>query len=101
MSHSSQTSCPGTSELTAFVSGKLNGADRDALRGHLAQCPACRKALAALPGGNESLSGQETHATAGVLAALTVHPRPAHQTESGIPADLASHPRYEILQLLG
>jgi len=83
----------------AFAAGRLAAAERAALQSHLAACPACRQALAALPGGAESISGKDTSGTDGAAAppGLTAAYRPAE----AVPAELAQHPRYEILQLLG
>ena len=51
-----------------------------------------------LPAGPEPVSGRDAAATTGT-------PRPAaaatHQPGGDIPADLADHPRYEVLKLLG
>lgn len=99
MPDSAQSRHPPVTQLTAFAAGQLAAAERAALQRHLATCPACRQALAALPGGAESLSGQDTSGTEGAAAppGLTA----AYQPAEAVPAELAQHPRYEILQLLG
>src|SRR4051812_16874121 len=101
MPDSAQSSHPGVTDLGAFAAGKLAGADRGAVQAHLAQCPACRMALAVLPGVAESLSGDANMATAGVAAAPDPFATVTFQTRDNVPADLSNHPRYEILQLLG
>jgi serine/threonine protein kinase len=78
MPDSAQSRHPPANQLTAFAAGQLAATERATLQSHLAACPACRQALAALPG-------------------LTVAYRPAE----AVPTELAQHPRYEVLQLLG
>src|SRR5438128_1612763 len=100
MPDSAQSGHPGVPQLAAFAQGKLAGAERAVVQSHLNECAACRKGLAALPGGAESSSGQDTQTTAGAAASppgAAATPRPA----APFPADLANHARYEILQLLG
>jgi formylglycine-generating enzyme required for sulfatase activity/tRNA A-37 threonylcarbamoyl transferase component Bud32 len=101
MPDSAQSSHPGLPQLAALALGKVTEAERLGLQAHLAECPACRKALASLPqvpGGSAVVSGQETLPAAGAAApGATVDYRPP----SNAPADLAYHPRYEILKLLG
>ncbi len=99
MPDSAQSRHPPATQLTAFAAGRLAAAERAALHSHLAVCPTCRQALAALPGGAESLSGQDTSGTEAAAAppSLTAAYRPAE----AVPAELVQHPRYEVLQLLG
>ena len=99
MPDSAQSSHPGAGQLAAFAQGKLAGAERAAVQAHLKACPACRQTLAALPGGAESVSGRDTQATAGWRTAPEA--TATHDPGSDVPADLADHPRYEVLQLLG
>ncbi len=105
MPDSSPSTHPGITLLTAFAAGKLAAAERAALQAHLSKCPACRQALAALPGNSDSLRGEETLAPAtgeppGPRAAppgLTE----AYRPETAVPPELLQHPRYEVLGLLG
>jgi serine/threonine protein kinase len=82
-----------------LAAGQLAEAERAALQSHLAACPACRRTLAALPGGAESIGGQNTTGT----ETVTAPPRltTAYRRAEDVPAELAQHPRYEVLQLLG
>jgi serine/threonine protein kinase/HEAT repeat protein len=83
---------PGLPQLTAYALGRLPGVESAAIQSHLRECPACRKILATLPGNPDSQSEQDTalppHAAAG--------PRGGR-----VPAGLAGHARYEVLELLG
>ncbi len=100
MPDSAQSSHPNMPQLSAFAQGKLANAERTAVQAHLDECPTCRKALAAFSAATESQSERDTQPTVGAVA-----PPPrataTHQPEAPVPADLANHPRYEILQLLG
>jgi serine/threonine protein kinase len=103
-------------QLTAFAQSKLTAAERTAIQTHLAVCAACRQALERLPRtacGGDSGSEAETVPPAGAALPL---PRASDTTGSAaappaaasdypplhnLPADLANHPRYEVLHLLG
>ncbi len=98
MPDSAQSRHPGAAQLAAFAQGKLTAAERAALQAHLKACPACRQALAALPAGAESASDPDTLATKGPRASSAAA---THHPGSDVPADLADHPRYEVLELLG
>jgi formylglycine-generating enzyme required for sulfatase activity/tRNA A-37 threonylcarbamoyl transferase component Bud32 len=99
MADSAQASHPSASQLAAFAQGTLTAGQRAALQAHLTACPACRQALAAPPGGAESVSGPDTGATTaappapGSVGPTTLWP--------AVPAGLTNHLRYEVLQLLG
>jgi serine/threonine protein kinase/tetratricopeptide (TPR) repeat protein len=106
---------PPRERLAAFQAGRLAPEDAAALAQHLAACPQCRKWLPAVD--------QETLPPAGASAAVTDRAntismeRPADQnvhqvstlgleavqpsTPEDVPAALADHPRYRVLQLLG
>jgi eukaryotic-like serine/threonine-protein kinase len=95
---------PSVVQLAAFADGKLAGSERAVLQSHLNQCPNCRNALAALPSGAESSSGQNTLQPAGVMKVTASPPVLAtttHRPGNDVPADLAHHPKFEILQMLG
>jgi tRNA A-37 threonylcarbamoyl transferase component Bud32 len=95
---STQASHPGAAQLAAFAQGNLSSSQREAVRAHLNTCAGCRKALAALPADAESVSGEEVRGT-------TLAPQPGVTVitcQAGdVPADLANHPKLEVLQLLG
>jgi serine/threonine protein kinase len=102
MPDSARSSHPGVPQLAAFAQGKLAGAERAALQTHLAACPACREAVTLLPQApgevGESVGGQEALPQAGAAPPAATADCPPPST---VPADLASHPRYQVLQLLG
>jgi serine/threonine protein kinase len=114
MPDSTHSSHPGIALLTAFAAGKLAAAERAALKAHLSTCPACRQALAALPSSSDSLRGEETlaHGTGVSPVSSATGERPVPQAappgltetyrpEAAVPPELAQHPRYEVLYLLG
>src|SRR2546425_519842 len=49
---------PGPDRLAAFREGRADAAETAAIRGHLANCPACRMAVQGLPRDNPSRSGR-------------------------------------------
>ncbi len=81
---------PPAHELTAFGLGVLTDDECQAISEHVAECPECQRAVAAAPGDTftELLAEAKT-----VLDA----PLPSDD----LPAELASHPRYTPLRLLG
>ncbi len=81
---------PPAHELTAFGLGILTDDECQAISEHVAECPACQRAVAAAPGDTftELLAEAKT-----VLDA----PLPGDDW----PAELAAHPRYTPLRLLG
>src|SRR4051812_25039360 len=100
MPDSAQSSHPGVPELAAFAQGKLADFERAVVQRHLNECAACRKQLAALPAGTESKSTRDTQPTIGA-AASPPGATATHRPEAAVLADLANHPRYEVVQLLG
>jgi formylglycine-generating enzyme required for sulfatase activity/tRNA A-37 threonylcarbamoyl transferase component Bud32 len=101
MADSAQASHPSASQLAAFAQGALAAGQRAALQAHLTACPACRQALAALPGGAEWVSGLDAGATTAAPPAPASAGLTTLWPAAAVPAGLTNHPRYEILQLLG
>jgi serine/threonine protein kinase len=90
---------PSAARLGAFRLGRLPPAERAATEAHLARCDACRRELSNLSEATLlSVMGRldPAAATAGRGAPARARPSPA-----AIPAELAGHPRYRVLQLLG
>jgi hypothetical protein len=77
---------PNAAELTAFDSGQLPAAERQAVEQHVRQCPDCCRTLDRLP--EDSL--------AAVVRAFAGGPSSCEP-----PAALAGHPRYRLLEVLG
>lgn len=94
MTSSSKTWHPDQQQLVAFAYGRLSPAERTSIQVHFDQCEACCQEFIKLQGSSDSMLGQDTQATAGI------HPVPL-PVPFIMPADLANHPRYEILQLIG
>jgi serine/threonine protein kinase len=92
---------PSTDRLHGFAAGRLDAAAAAAVEVHLAHCPACWAvveaaesalplvtALRALPADLRQLAQE----------APVREPVPPPET---LPAELAAHPRYEVLEILG
>jgi hypothetical protein len=82
---------PSAERLAAFRLGRLPVQEHGATEAHLALCDACRQELSSLS--DATLLWVMRQPATGAVAA---GPSPA-----GIPAELARHPRYRVLQLLG
>ena len=103
---------PTVEQLTAFGLGKLNDAESTALEAHLAECETCRQTLetqaadsfvalarAVRTEERTAADGQVRVASPGApTCALTATVAPA---STDVPPELADHPRYRILSLLG
>jgi formylglycine-generating enzyme required for sulfatase activity/tRNA A-37 threonylcarbamoyl transferase component Bud32 len=95
MPDSAPSNHPDPSQLIAFALGKLTGSECSALQAHLAGCPKCRQVLAPLPPTDDSAGAPETFLPPGPAITADYH------GDSDAPMDLANHPRYEVLRLLG
>jgi serine/threonine protein kinase len=106
---------PSLERLSAFDSGRLRDAEWDEIERHVAHCATCCSELEALPEDNfaallrasagkstapPSCESKQTPAGSAVNSADTL-PRRAKATAPDIPPELATHPRYRILELLG
>jgi serine/threonine protein kinase len=76
-----QGSHPDTRDLIAYAEGRLAAAEAAAIATHTEQCPACRALVE--QGGK------------------VADPSGLPETTPDIPQELASHPRYKVLQRLG
>jgi serine/threonine protein kinase len=112
---------PDTAQLTAFVSGRLGAAESEDIEVHLAECEVCCAVLEELHA--DSLSGllHPGSTVAGAIHAAPWHTASQPSTASDdistkrssapklivtsagfqIPLELANHPRYRVLGLLG
>jgi serine/threonine protein kinase len=94
-----QTGHPSPERLAAFRLGRLPPAERAATEAHLARCDACRHQLDNLPDATVlSVMRRSAEATE---AQGRPAPRPAGPRPTAVPTELANHPRYRVLQLLG
>jgi hypothetical protein len=100
---------PSPDQLSAFGLGLLDEAESAAIECHLADCSACRAALEAVPEDAfvaklRTSARPDVPPTASQLAReapTLTNASPAAATLPDVPAELAQHPRYRILQLLG
>jgi predicted Ser/Thr protein kinase len=106
---------PSPEELSAFGLGRLDEETLLRLETHISQCSRCIQALEELAGDafvnrlREAVSEQTTADASTQIAPGDVHDAPTaanlHASSSpsaaGVPAELANHPRYRVLQVLG
>src|SRR5260370_22324734 len=101
-------------QLAAFDSGQLRAAEWEEIERHVAQCATCCEELEALPEDKfasllrasagkstvpPSCESRQTPPGAAVSSVDTLPPRRKAVPE--VPAELAAHPRYRILEFLG
>jgi formylglycine-generating enzyme required for sulfatase activity/tRNA A-37 threonylcarbamoyl transferase component Bud32 len=93
------TSHPDLRDLTAFAEARLTPEETARVAAHLDGCPRCR-----------ALVEQQRHAGPAVASALAAtaipetsagRPAPAIMVPPEIPPELANHPRYRIVRVLG
>jgi membrane protein implicated in regulation of membrane protease activity len=104
---------PSREQLSAFGSGQLDDAGASAIADHLAACADCRTVLETLPADTfvaklRSLTQPDAALPRGQIGDCDPHEAPtctgasvAPAGDFEVPAELAQHPRYRILQLLG
>jgi predicted Ser/Thr protein kinase len=91
---------PSAAQLAAFDTGQLPASEQEAVERHVRQCPECWRALDTLPedplaalirafGGGPAHGGSDTAPGDNGSAPLD------------LPAALAGHPRYRVLEVLG
>jgi hypothetical protein len=88
---------PSAAQLTAFDTGQLPASERRAVEQHVTHCPECCRALDALP---EDPLAALLRASAGRHEPDTAAPA-AEDSALAVPAALAGHPRYRVLEVLG
>jgi serine/threonine protein kinase len=99
-----KTGHPGAERLAAFRLGRLSPAERAATEAHLARCAACRRELSELS--DAALLGFMCHSVSvDALSGCAAPTRPpvggAGSSPPGVPAELARHTRYRVLEMLG
>src|SRR5689334_10230059 len=103
---------PSQGQLSAFDKGLLRPAEWEEIERHLASCDTCCRQLDTVPEDPfvarlRLAAGQQGVATpAGETAtvdapAVPTAPPASLATASAVPDELADHPRYRILQVLG
>src|SRR5579871_765314 len=101
---------PTPQELAAFGLGKLPDRAAAAIATHLEACTACRQVVAGLPA--DSFLGKVRAAGPGGPSPLPARPGPGDRTNlparpaaappcTGIPPELARHPKFQVLRELG
>ncbi len=87
---------PSAKVLKAFAQGLLRPEDADKVQRHLTTCEACRQAVTAPPRGETVLGAQPPDTRSGS------DPGPgAGAGQDAVPAELAGHPKFRVLRLLG
>jgi hypothetical protein len=97
--HDTSAPHPSRAQLLAFDKGRLPPAEREAVERHVDECPECCRCLDGLP--EEPLAamvrafaGRDSSADTPVASGGVYFP-------PDLPAELAGHPRYRILEVLG
>jgi serine/threonine protein kinase/multidrug efflux pump subunit AcrA (membrane-fusion protein) len=99
---------PSAAELAAFALGRLDERSAMKLEAHLAACETCRSAIDAAP--TDSFVAMVQGAfpptpDAEQLSAASNSGRsqtlPLRHVDTDVPAELATHPRYRLIELLG
>jgi WD40 repeat protein len=103
---------PGQERLAAFRVGKVSPEELTEIEHHLADCPSCCQSLKALP--DDSLIDRLREAVSAATLQPEATPAESRDQAGGrtydwalpapavaVPPELADHPRYQILGLLG
>src|SRR5262245_25140040 len=91
---------PSADELRAFGRGQLSAEAAAAVERHVAECESCCRLLEEAPG--DSFEGQLREAGQGAALATTAGAAAGTLGEApGVPPQLAEHPRYCVLGLVG
>jgi urea transport system substrate-binding protein len=80
--------CPSRDQLELLCKGQLTGAENASISAHLKQCPICQENLSAFLGSETVIIDAQPGNSSSLSAAAV------------IPAELANHPRYRVLELL-
>jgi serine/threonine protein kinase len=91
---------PNAERLAAYQARLLSSEDAARVAAHLRSCPSCVQLLQASEA--VTLTSEQQPSTATEMTAPPVAPlAPDASSLSQVPASLANHPRYRVLQLLG
>src|SRR4051794_17171499 len=104
--HTRPMTHPSPPELAAYALGKLPDADAERVARHVETCAECRQAVATAPGDSFVRLVQAVRPPAGVpsVSSGTVLPgtRGAPPADlAAVPPALASHPKFQVLRVLG
>jgi serine/threonine-protein kinase len=91
---------PSADELAAFAQGRLGPEAMHSVERHVATCDSCCEQLAAVPDDTLIHLAREA-ATHGVRSADTQATARPKADPRAIPPELADHPRYQVLGLIG
>src|SRR5579872_2831699 len=105
---------PSSETLQAFALGKIDDERAESLVAHVATCPACQKAAAAMSSDGFLDRLRAAHSRSGTAAPAKplsgIAPQSRHHADSpsptplpvpGLPPELVNHPQYEIVRELG
>jgi hypothetical protein len=93
---------PGTAQLSAFGLGQLDAAEAAAIERHVAGCSACCQTLWTLPDDRLVNLLRQAFTAPPASEATTLLPSAAPPSSAPqVPAELAEHPRYRIVEVLG
>jgi RND family efflux transporter MFP subunit len=97
---------PAADDLVAFALGRLPEGPAAGLEAHLAGCEACRGAVDRAPADSfvakvQAACSSVATACAGPGGDPPTRSLPPGRPAADIPADLAAHPRYRLIELLG
>jgi hypothetical protein len=96
-----QLSHPSPEQLSAFGLGKLDEETSATLEAHLADCPQCRQALEH-PQADSFVARLREAGPAQTATGASTPSGPADRPGgTDVPPELAHHPRYRVLQVLG
>src|SRR5688572_8443210 len=90
---------PSREQLRVFAQGRLSGPAAAAVEEHVAACDACCALLEELP--SDSFEERLRSAERAAFATTTDGSSPTLTDPPGVPAELADHPRYRVLGLVG
>ena len=90
---------PRADQLQRFGQGLLPPAEASVLEEHLGVCDACCSLLEAMPG--DSFLGRLREAKDGPVPDTLCFGGDSSSRTDAIPTELANHPRYRVLRLLG
>jgi hypothetical protein len=96
---------PSSDTLESFGLGRLDSFSADPVRQHLTECSECRQKVAELAAAKRAVSKDATPSPTRPLSlvsqVLQGRPTGGVPVAQTVPPELANHPQYEILRLLG
>ena len=95
---------PDRDQLSAFGLGRLNEIVAATVQRHLDDCALCRTIVENLPADSFVVKVQASANTESLVqheAPTLIHAGPPQTGAPGVPAELAQHPRYRVMEVLG